>query len=143
MERLKERIAVGQRAVSRLNEALQIPEPGDMERDAIIQRFEFTFEAVWKAAQSYLRIIEGLDIASPKGVVRASREVGLFNETEAIQALKMTDDRNLTVHTYNEPLAVAIFERIPGHYILLDTWLVAIEQRTIEFNINGKVNDNI
>ncbi|MCE5286495.1 MAG: nucleotidyltransferase substrate binding protein [Pelosinus sp.] len=100
-----------------------------MERDAIIQRFEFTFEAVWKAAQSYLRAVEGMDIASPKGVVRACREVGIFNETDSILALKMTDDRNLTVHTYNEPLAIAIYERIPGYYLLLDGWLMKMAER--------------
>jgi nucleotidyltransferase substrate binding protein (TIGR01987 family) len=128
VERLKEKLAAAKRAVSRLQEALQVPNPGDMERDAIIQRFEFSFEAVWKAAQSYLRVVEGLDIASPKGVVRAFREVGLFTEADALQVLKMTDDRNLTVHTYNEPLAVAIYERIPGHYLLLEAWLTAMTE---------------
>ncbi len=70
---------------------------------------------MWKAAQAYLRVVEGLDIASPKGVVRSCRELGLLTEAETVQCLKMADDRNLTVHTYNEPLALAIYERILGH----------------------------
>ncbi|MEN6564659.1 MAG: nucleotidyltransferase substrate binding protein, partial [Veillonellales bacterium] len=88
----------------------------------------FTFEAVWKAAQGYLRTVEGMDAASPKGVIRACREVGLLDESEVMLALKMADDRNLTVHTYNEPLA-AIYERILTYHLLLANWLAAMKQR--------------
>ena len=77
MERLKERLAVAARAVLRLKEAAQLPNPSELERDAIIQRFEFSFEAVWKAAQAYLLTVEGIDLASPKSVIRACRESGL------------------------------------------------------------------
>ncbi len=122
MERLKERLAVAARAILRLQEAVQLPTPTDLERDAIIQRFEFTFEAVWKAAQAYLFMVEGIDLASPKGVIRACREIGLLDDTEALLALKMADDRNLTVHTYNEPLAIAIYERILKYHVLLADW---------------------
>lgn len=106
-----------------------MPNPSDLERDAIIQRFEFAFEAVWKAAQAYLRAVEGIDLASPKSVIRACREIGLLDETEAMLALKMADDRNLTVHTYNEPLAIAIYERILQHQVLLANWQMDMEQR--------------
>lgn len=129
MERLKEKIATAARAVLRLREAVQLPNPSDIERDAIIQRFEFTFEAVWKAAQAYLRTIEGIDVASPKSVIRACREVGLFDESETMLALKMADDRNLTVHTYNEPLAMAIYERIKNYYPLLAGWQAVMEKQ--------------
>lgn len=129
MERLRERLAVAARANSRLQEAVQLPNPSDLVRDAIIQRFEFTFEAVWKAAQAYLRTVEGIDLASPKSVIRACREIGLLDETEAMLALKMADDRNLTVHTYNEPLAIAIYERILQHQVLLANWQMDMEQR--------------
>lgn len=129
MERLRERLAVAGRAVGKLQEAAAISRPTELERDAIIQRFEFSFEAVWKAAQAYLRAVEGMDVASPKGVIRACREVGLLIEDEAVQALKMVDDRNLTVHTYNEPLAAAIYERILEYQGLLGVWHKAIEQR--------------
>ncbi len=129
MERLKERLAVAARAILRLQEAVQLPNPSDLERDAIIQRFEFTFEAVWKAAQAYLFTVEGIDLASPKSVIRACREVGLLDEAEAMLALKMADDRNLTVHTYNEPLAIAIYERILHYHKLLTNWQMKMEQR--------------
>lgn len=128
MERLKVRIAVAAKAITRLTEAIQLPNPSDLERDAIIQRFEFTFEAVWKAAQAYLNIIEGIDTASPKSVIRFCREVGLLDESAATLALKMADDRNLTVHTYNESLAIAIYGRILEYQPLLSKWLMAMER---------------
>jgi hypothetical protein len=33
--------------------------------------------------------------------------------------MQMIDDRNLTAHTYNEPLAMAIYYRLPGHARIL------------------------
>ena len=129
MERLLEKIAMAEKALGKLAEAADIGKPSELERDAIIQRFEFSFEAAWKAAQAYLRVVEGLDIASPKGVVRSCRELGLLTESETAQCLKMADDRNLTVHTYNEPLALAIYERILGHRYLLVKWQQAVRAR--------------
>lgn len=127
MERLRAKLAVASKANLRLLEAVRLPDPSELERDAIIQRFEFTFEALWKAAQYYLFVVEGLDIASPKGVIRACREVGIFNEEESMLALKMADDRNLTVHTYNEVLAVAIYQRILKYQGLLVAWQERME----------------
>ena len=82
-------------------------------RDAAIQRFEYTFEAVWKAAQRHLEIVEGVEAGSPKGVFRACLEAGILTASQTQQALGMTDDRNLTAHTYNEQVAVRIYNRIP------------------------------
>lgn len=52
-------------------------------RDASIQRFEYTFEATWKAAQAVLLDRFGVELALPKPVVRASLENGLLTEEEA------------------------------------------------------------
>ncbi|WP_221761341.1 nucleotidyltransferase substrate binding protein [Salibacterium salarium] len=53
----------------------------------LFKRFEFSFEACWKLAKQYLYDIEGLDIGSPKGVIRSSREVNLFNEEDRLLQL--------------------------------------------------------
>ena len=75
MERLKERLNSAKKALDSLQELVVIPQPSDVERDATIQRFENTFEASWKAAKQYLYDIEGIDIGSPKGVIRSCREM--------------------------------------------------------------------
>jgi nucleotidyltransferase substrate binding protein (TIGR01987 family) len=100
-----------------------------VERDAAIQRFEYTCEAVWKAAQRYLQVVEGISIGSPKGSIRGSRDVGLLNDEQAMLGLEMIDDRNLTVHTYNESLAEDIYRQLPAYATFLETWLTAMADR--------------
>jgi nucleotidyltransferase substrate binding protein (TIGR01987 family) len=129
---LNERLKAASKAVLTLAELIQLKTVTPIERDATIQRFEYSFETVWKAAKHYLREKEGIDVASPKGVIRACREIGLLNEEEAVHALEMADDRNLTVHTYNDRLAQEIFMRIKVHYPLLETWLKRLEEKSNE-----------
>lgn len=132
MERLEERMIAGEKALQRLEEALAIVQPSDLERDAIIQRFEFTFEALWKVGKQYLFDVEGIDVGSPKAVIRSCREIGVLTTEQAVLALQMADDRNLTVHTYNEGLALAIFERLFLYRPLLRSWLSGLKDRTGE-----------
>ncbi len=85
MERLMERLAQARKALRRLIEILGEPRT-DIVRDALIQRFEYTFEAVWKAAQLCLRTVESLETGSPKSAIRASRQVGLLADDQTRQA---------------------------------------------------------
>jgi nucleotidyltransferase substrate binding protein (TIGR01987 family) len=123
MDRLKERMATARQALKTLEEVVGIPEVSKIQRDAGIQRFEYTFEATWKAIQLYLHEAEGLEVGSPKGVVRVSLQVGLLDEADARQAMLMSDDRNQTAHTYNEPLAVTIYGRLAEHAAVMARWL--------------------
>ena len=100
MERLRQRLALAQAAFASLKEILRKSPPSLIERDAAIQRFEYTVEAVWRAAQRHLEVIEGFSAGSPKAAIRMCREVGLLDDEQATRALEMVDDRNLTVHTY-------------------------------------------
>jgi nucleotidyltransferase substrate binding protein (TIGR01987 family) len=129
VERLTQRLATARDALSTFDELAYKPERTKVERDAAIQRFEYTFEAVWKAVQLYLREIEGLDLGSPKGVARASLEVGILDDGETRLLLAMADDRNLTVHTYNEELAEEIATRLSQHATLLRRWVESVMAR--------------
>lgn len=129
MERLQERLQSARKALDSLKKLVSIDRANDVERDASIQRFEFTFEAVWKAAKQYLYDIEGIDIGSPKGVIRSCREIHLFDEEETILALNMVNDRNLTVHTYNEELAIKIHSNLKSYFTLLSNWHERMEKR--------------
>ncbi len=55
---------------------------------------------------------------SPKAVMRSYREIGLFDDEETILALNMVNDRNLTVHTYNEEVAIRIHSNIKYYFPL-------------------------
>ena len=130
MERLKERLTIARKALATLEGALAEPKTA-LNRDAAIQRFEYTYETVWKAAQNYLNVVEKLTSGSPAAVVRGCFQAQLLSEDQARSAMRMAQDRNLTVHTYNEALADEIFARLPGHASLLDAWLAAIDARLI------------
>ncbi|SDM70837.1 Nucleotidyltransferase substrate binding protein like [Geoalkalibacter ferrihydriticus] len=67
MDRLKERLEMAEKALGSFQDLPLGKNVDDIVRDAAIQRFEYTFEAVWKAAQLYLREKEGLD----RGLLRA------------------------------------------------------------------------
>lgn len=135
MERLKQRIASSKRALLTFVEILEIKEPSLIERDASIQRFEYSFEAMWKLGKQFLRDLEGIDIGSPKGVIRTFREIGMFTDDETKLALEMVDDRNLTLHTYNERVAEEIYSRLRSYSKLLVTWHGRIQQKVD--NIKG------
>lgn len=111
MERLNERLAQTDQALNALREVLNEPY-SKLVRDAAIQRFEFTLEALWKLAQCHLALNEGIDIGSPKGVARGCFQSGLLSEAETEKLLEAIDDRDLTVHTYNESLAEKIYQNI-------------------------------
>ncbi|MBI4561687.1 MAG: nucleotidyltransferase substrate binding protein [Candidatus Rokubacteria bacterium] len=129
MERLKERLAIARRALQTLEEVLAIARPSRIERDAAIQRFEYTFEACWRAAQRYLAVAEGLSVGSPKACVRALREVGLLSDEQAVIGLEMVDDRNLTVHTYNDTVAERIHRNLRRYADLFVHWLTVMQAR--------------
>ncbi|WP_416148293.1 HI0074 family nucleotidyltransferase substrate-binding subunit [Salipaludibacillus sp. HK11] len=128
MERLRQRLKSAEKALTSFRQLAMLKNPSEVERDASIQRFEFSYEACWKAAKQYLFDMEGLYIGSPKGVIRSSREVNLLNEKEAITALNMVNDRNLTVHTYNEEVAEKIQANIEEYYHLLELWVDRMNQ---------------
>lgn len=136
MVRLREKLSSAQRALSTLKELVGVEDASLITRDAAIQRFEYTFEAIWKVGKVYLKEFEGLDIASPKGVIRACLKVDIFNEQQTLLALDMVDDRNLTSHAYNEGLAEKIYARLEEYVRICEHWLIKIEERLI---VNQKV----
>jgi len=119
MDRLAQRLSDAARAVRVLQDALTITSPTDLERDGVIQRFEFTFEAVWQAGQAFLQLEEGVSARSPRSTLKALGETGLLSEGETVLALEMLEDRNRTVHMYIEAVALQIHQRIPEYAPLL------------------------
>lgn len=126
MERLMQRVGLAQKAIGKLLELSRKTDYTEIERDALIQRFEFSYELIWKCAKAYLRVHDGIDSASPRRVIRDCREVGILDEQEVKLALQMSDDRNLTVHTYDEAFAEVLAGRISDYAVFLHTWLERI-----------------
>lgn len=126
--KMKPRINTTQKVLTKLHELAVKSDLSDVERDALIQRFEFSFELLWKCAKEYLYVVEGIDAASPKKVIRCCRELGLLDDRQTQEALQMADDRNLTSHTYDETFAKAVVERIRSYDPLLQFWLGQVDK---------------
>jgi nucleotidyltransferase substrate binding protein (TIGR01987 family) len=100
-------------AAKRLEEGVKHADD-QLDRDGVIQRFEFTFELLWKTLKLFL-INEGIITRSPKETLREVFRYGLIkNETIF---LDMLEDRNQTSHIYSEDSSTKIFERIEKKYL--------------------------
>lgn len=95
------------KANSRLKEATKAP-PTQLNKDATLQRFEFTFELSWKAIQAYMRD-QGLDCLSPKSCIREAARLGLIANPKTW--LEFLEARNLIAHTYNQRVANKIYKK--------------------------------
>jgi nucleotidyltransferase substrate binding protein (TIGR01987 family) len=110
-ERFTERQADVRESSARLADVVSQPE-SEFIRDATIQRFEFTFEAVWKALKLYLER-QGHECGGPRPTLKKAFTENLIpSPEEADRWLQMLEDRNRTSHAYNEILARQIHQRI-------------------------------
>jgi nucleotidyltransferase substrate binding protein (TIGR01987 family) len=80
-----------------------------IERDALIQRFEFTFDSGWKALKSLLEEVYSLDAPTPLQAFQEAIRIGILVESPIW--LSMRDCRNMTSHTYSEALAITVAEK--------------------------------
>jgi len=128
MERLKLKYKDALNTFKTLKEILK--EPFSLiVRDATIQRFEYTFEALWKFVKEYLREKEGIISNSPKSCFREIFSLGILTKKETIECLEMTDDRNDTSHTYKEEIAQKIYNKIGKYVLLMGKILKEIQNR--------------
>jgi nucleotidyltransferase substrate binding protein (TIGR01987 family) len=129
MEKLKRKLEESEKALYSLSEILS-KDFTEIVRDATIQRFEYTFEVVWKLLKEYLYYVEGINCNSPKKCFREAFSIGLLNETETLSFFEMTDDRNLTSHTYDVGLADRLYNKIKSHYQLMKSLFTRIKEST-------------
>ncbi len=105
MSKLESLIKSLEKAGQRLKEAIKA-DPTSMNKDATIQRFEFTFELAWKTIQEYVRD-QGFDCKSPKNCIREGGRLELIDNVESW--FEFLDNRNLIAHCYSEELADRIY----------------------------------
>ncbi len=95
------------KANKRLKEAARA-QSTRMNKDATIQRFEFTFELAWKALQEYIRD-QGFDCNSPKSCIREGAKLEIIHNPE--DWFEFLKARNLIAHTYNTKLADKVYRK--------------------------------
>ena len=131
MEKLKLRSETAIKALKTLEEIVDEPY-STIVRDASIKRFEYSFDIFWKLIKDYLRVQEGIECASPKSCFREAFKVGILSEEETVKVLEMTDDRNLSTHTYDEEAIEEIYQQVRDYWKLMND----ICKRIIESSIN-------
>ncbi len=103
--RLKQRIQQFQLVLARLEDACAQPE-NTFIRDAVIQRFEFTFELGWKMLRLKLQK-EGVEANTPRAVIREAVAAGWLEDGNLWSL--MLQKRNETSHTYDDALARQVY----------------------------------
>jgi len=78
-------------------------ELSDLEKQGMIQGFEFTFEMAWNVMKDYLEEEGITGIIGSKGAVRHAFNKGLIDDGQIW--MDMIKDRNLASHTYDEKTA--------------------------------------
>lgn len=119
-ERWKERFTTYTKALSALDRALvqaaaRAEEFTDLERDGVIQRFEFTVELAWKTLQDLLAARGYADVKGPRTVIKQAFHDGYIQDGH--RWMQILESRNESVHLYDEERSVAIFESIQTLYI--------------------------
>jgi nucleotidyltransferase substrate binding protein (TIGR01987 family) len=117
--RWKQRYENFQKALTALEEAVNMNEYSTLERDGLIQRFEFTLELAWKTLQDLIHENGHDDINGPKPTAQQAFADGYIIDHDGWK--KMLDSRTTTAHEYSEEKAELIVKEIKTkYYPLLD-----------------------
>lgn len=104
------------KAIARLNEGIEkLDKTDDLQRDGLIQRFEFTFELAWKTLKAIFEEEGLIGMNSPKTVLREAFTANLISDEEVW--LMMLNDRNSTVHIYSKEIVIKICNNITTKYL--------------------------
>ena len=107
-------------ALRRLEEVMQRPKD-EFIRDSAIQRFEFTFETMWKTIREYLRKKGAGEVNFPRDVIKEAFKAGLI--ADDLGWIKMLDSRNLSSHVYNEKIAEEIYGSLKTYIDMMSSLL--------------------
>jgi len=99
-------------------ETLEERELTQLEKEGIIQRFEYTWELAWKVLKDYLDS-QGviLEKITPASVIKASFEAKIIQDGDIW--MKVLDARNKMSHTYNLKTFEEVIDDIRKHYLKL------------------------
>lgn len=115
--RWKQRFDNFRRALKQLTAAVDVSRQrplSDLERQGLIQAFEFTHELAWNVLKDYLEM-EGIQgLVGSRSTVREAFKRSLVRDGEVW--MDMIDKRNLSSHTYNENVAQAIVQAVVERY---------------------------
>ena len=115
MKRFEERKKDLINATNRLKEALNEKE-SELMIDAVLHRYEFTFELAWKTLKDYLEYLGvTINTGNPREVIKESFAHDLISDGETW--IKMMLARNSLSHLYDEETSRQVYNEIKEKYI--------------------------
>ena len=126
----KRALASLERAITRSTAA-----PNDEElRDAVIQRFEYSYELSWKMLKRHLEQVVPdpgmVDQWSFKELMREAAERGLIAAVEPW--IEYRYQRNMTAHAYDDEKARRVYETAQSFITDAKALLAAVERRNVD-----------
>ncbi len=115
--RWRQRFSTYQTALRQLGEAVELSRQRpltNLEKQGIIQAFEYTYELGWNTLKDYLAFQGIPDLVGARDTIREAFRRALISDGEGW--MEMLADRNLTSHTYNESIAERIVRKICERY---------------------------
>lgn len=118
--RWHQRLDSYQRALAQLQKAVELQQTrnlSDLERQGLIQAFEFTHELAWNVMKDYFLYQGDTNITGSRDATRAAFAVQLVEDGQGW--MDMIKSRNQSSHTYNLDTALAIEADVVGRYYSL------------------------
>ena len=116
-ERWRQRLATFGKALVRMDKVVTLwhsRKLSDLERDGMIQRFEYTQELAWKLLKNYIEYQGEAQLGGSRDTIRQAFRLGLIENSEPW--FDMLESRNLTSHVYDEATEMTVIERIVDTY---------------------------
>lgn len=119
--RWQQRFSNYRKALVKLNQAVkllsdQIKREDDIDellQEGLIQRFEYTHELAWKVMKDYAEYQGYTDIRGSRDAIRKALEMNLIDDKRWMETI---EDRNLTVHNYDNEIVSEIYDNIMQVY---------------------------
>lgn len=118
--RWKQRLSNFNRALSQLVQADELSRQrqlSPLEKQGLIQAFEFTYDLGWNTLKDYLTFQGIADLVGSRDTTREAFRHNLIADGDGW--MMMLSDRNRTSHTYNEATAEDIVAHIHARYVEL------------------------
>jgi nucleotidyltransferase substrate binding protein (TIGR01987 family) len=107
-------------------EAARSRELNDLEKQGLIQAFEFTHELAWNVLKDYFEYQGNSQITGSRDATREAFQMGLI--TDGQTWMEMIQSRNRTTHAYNRATAEEIVQKtINSYFPLFESLRVKLE----------------
>ena len=102
------------KALDQLTKFIKKGKLNELEKQGLIQSFEYTYELAWNTLKDYFEIQGETNLHGSRDVFRLAFKRGLIHDGETW--MDMIKSRSLTSHTYNEDIAEQIASDISNRY---------------------------